>query len=283
MIGVIDILNILTAISILAIVAIGLYIVFGLMNVINMAHGDMMMIGAFSTLTLTSFGINFWVSVLLSGLIVAALGALVERSVIRYLYQTGALSTMLATWGLGIVLQQTIRLTYGPQGQFVELPTLSMTNIFGVQYPTYRLLLLIISLLIFIILFIILRKTKIGLIIRATMDQPTVAETMGINTKQVYFIGFVIGSFLAGIAGALIAPITNVSPLMGLDYVVKSFLAVIVGGVQSMLSVVGGATIIEGILNLLNIYIDATVAWIIVLSIIIITIWIRPKGVFSRR
>ncbi|WP_019121163.1 branched-chain amino acid ABC transporter permease [Brevibacillus massiliensis] len=281
--GIENVLNIITSISILAVVAVGLYIIFGLMQVINMAHGDMVMLGAYVTLVLTQAEFNFWIAALLAALIVGLIGGLIERGVVQFLYKSGNLSTMLATWGVSIMLQQIVKLIFGPQGQFVDVPIMSMTNIFGVDYPTYRLVLLMICIAILATVFFLLKKTRIGLLVRATMDNTTMAEAMGISTKQVYFFGFIGGSALAGFAGALLSPIANISPLMGLDYVTKSFLVVVIGGVESMLSAVGGSAIIAGIQNLLNNFMDATQSWIIILVIVIITTWIRPQGVFSKR
>ncbi len=278
-----NLLNILTSIAVLAVVAVGLYIIFGLMQVINMAHGDMVMLGAYSTLVFTQAGFNFWTSAVLATLIVGIIGGLLERGVVQFLYKSGNLSTMLATWGVGIALQQTVKLIFGPQGQFVDAPVLKMVNIFGVSYPSYRLILLVLCVLVLTGVFIILKKTRAGLLVRATMDNRVMAEAMGINTKQVYLYGFIGGSALAGFAGALISPITNISPLMGLDYVTKSFLVVISGGVESMMSTVGGSVIIAGLQNFLNIYIDSTNSWMIVLAIVIIVIWIRPQGVFTKK
>jgi branched-subunit amino acid ABC-type transport system permease component len=282
-IGIESILNIITSISVLAVVAVGLYIIFGLMKVINMAHGDMVMLGAYSTMMFMQMGVNFWASAILSAIVVGMIGGLIERGVVQFLYKSGNLSTMLATWGVSIALQQSIKLIFGPQGQFVNIPIMSMTSVFGVEYPTYRLVIVGICLFVLLSIFIILKKTRAGLLVRSTMDHTIMAEAMGISTKKVYMFGFVAGSALAGFAGALIAPVTNISPLMGLDYVTKSFLVVIVGGVETMLSVIGGSVIIAGAQNLLSVFISTTNAWMIVLLIVIIAIWVRPQGVFSKK
>jgi urea transport system permease protein len=273
----------LTSVAVLAVVAVGLYIIFGLMQVINMAHGDMLMLGAYSTFVLTQAGLNFWVAAAAATVIVGIIGGLIELGVVRFLYQSGNLSTMLATWGVSIVLQQIIKLIFGPQGQFVDVPMSSMVSVFGTEYPAYRVMILLICVFILAAIFLILKKTRAGLLVRATMDRTDMAEAMGINTKRVYSFGFVAGSALAGLAGALVSPIASISPLMGLDYVTKSFLVVMVGGTESMFSTIGGAAIIGGLQNILNYYMDATKSWMIVLIIVIVAIWIRPQGVFSKK
>jgi len=281
--GIENVLNIITAIGVLAVVTVGLYIILGLMQVINMAHGDMVMLGAYSVVTFTKMGINYWLAALFSAFFVALVGAIVELCVVQFLYKTGNLSTMLATWGIGIVLQQTIKLIFGPQGEFVDVPVTSMINIMGIEYPAYRLILFLLCVVILVGIFFILKKTKAGLLVRTTMDNRIMAQAMGINTKNVYLFGFISGSALAGLAGALIAPITNISPLMGLDYVTKSFLVVISGGVDSMLSTIGGSFIIAGFQTFFNGFMGATNSWMTVLVIVIIALWVRPRGVFSKK
>jgi urea transport system permease protein len=278
-----SVLNVLTSVAVLAVVAVGLYIIFGLMQVINMAHGDMLMLGAYSTFVLTQAGLNFWVAAAAATVIVGIIGGLIELGVVRFLYQSGNLSTMLATWGVSIVLQQIVKLIFGPQGQFVDVPMSSMVSVFGTEYPAYRVMILLICVFILAAIFLILKKTRAGLLVRATMDRTDMAEAMGINTKRVYSFGFVAGSALAGLAGALVSPIASISPLMGLDYVTKSFLVVMVGGTESMFSTIGGAAIIGGLQNILNYFMDATKSWMIVLIIVIVAIWIRPQGVFSKK
>jgi urea ABC transporter permease protein UrtB len=283
MIGVEMILNMVTSVATLAVIAVGLYIIFGLMKVINMAHGDMVMLGAYSTVIFTQMGLSFWVSATLATITVGLIGGLIERGVVRFLYKSGNLSTMLATWGVSIVLQQVVKLVFGPQGQFVDTPVMTQTTVFGVEYPTYRLISLVLCVIVLTAVFFLIKKTPIGIIVRSTMDNPKMAEAMGINTNQVYLYGFVAGSALAGFAGALIAPIASVSPLMGLDFVTKSFLVVIVGGVETMLSVIGGSIIIAGFQSVFSNFIGATIAYMSILLIVVVIIWVRPQGVFSKK
>lgn len=279
----VSILNIFTSIALLAVVAVGLYIIFGLMKVINMAHGDMVMLGAYSTFTLAQIGINFWLATILSAIMVGLLGGLIERGIIRFLYKSGNLSTMLATWGVSICLQQIIKLTFGPQGQFVNSPVMSMTSIFGANYPTFRLIMLLICIVVLVSIFIIIKKTKVGLLIRSTMDNAVMAEAMGISTKRVYMYGFIGGSALAGFAGALLSPIASITPLMGLDYVTKSFLVVIVGGVETMLATIGGSFIVAGLQTYLSGFLGMTNSWLVVLLLVVCAIWLRPQGVFTKK
>ncbi|AJY75617.1 branched-chain amino acid ABC transporter permease [Paenibacillus beijingensis] len=278
-----NVLNVLTSIAVLAVVAVGLYIILGLMQVINMAHGDIVMLGAYSVFVLTQAGLHFWVAAVIATCIAGIAGGLIEIVVVRNLYKSGNLATMLATWGVGIVIQQAIKLTFGPQGQFVDVPMTSMISVFGVEYPSYRMMILFISTIILAAIFVVLQKTRAGLLVRATMDRTDMAEAMGIHTKRVYSYGFVAGSALAGLAGALISPIVSISPLMGIDYVTKSFLVVMTGGFESMVSTIGGAAIIGGLQNGFSYYMDTTKSWMIVLIIVIVIIWIRPQGVFSKK
>lgn len=275
-------LNALVATSVLGLVAVGLYIVYGLMGVINMAHGEMMTIGAYAMVVLGAGGVNFWLAVVVAVAVVAVVGLVLELTVVRFLYGVGGLSTLLATWGVSIAIQQGLQLRFGPSGQYIDAPIAQTTDLLGFSYPVYRLVLLGLSMIVLTGVILIIKKTRIGLLVRATMDGREKAEAMGINTRLLYLVAFVAGSGLAGLAGALIAPLASVTPLMGLDYVVQAFLVVMLGGIESVFAPIAGAAVIGGVASLMTNVSGATIAQILVLGLVVVGVYFRPNGLFGK-
>jgi branched-chain amino acid transport system permease protein/urea transport system permease protein len=275
-------LNALTATSVLALVAVGLYIVYGLVGVINMAHGEMLTIGAYTAVVVVGAGVPFWLAVAAAVVVAAAVGLVLEAVVLRFLYGVAGLATLLATWGVSIALQQAVRLHFGPSGQYIDAPVNSTVVLFGESYPVYRLVLLAIAVCVLAGVIYTLTRTRVGVEIRATMDDRDKAELMGINTRRVFRGAVVVGTAIAGLAGALLAPITAVTPLMGLDYVVQSFLVVMVGGVESVLAPLAGATLVGGFASVATNYVGATLAQILVLLVVALAVYFRPNGLVGR-
>lgn len=237
------ILNIITSIAILFIVAIGLAVVFGLMGVINLAHGEFIMIGAFITFFTISLGLSPWLAFITAPFVVAIVGLITERLLMRHLYGK-IMETILATWGLGIVLRQVIELVFGKGYKSVPMPIESSMNVFGVQYPTYRLLIIAIAIAFILGLYLLETKTSFGITVRAVIQNPDLASSVGVNINKVYSTSFVLGSALAGFAGAVVAPLVGVSPNMGIDFVIDAFLTVLVGGMGSLFGLAGSATLL---------------------------------------
>jgi branched-chain amino acid transport system permease protein/urea transport system permease protein len=277
-----QVLNIFTAISYLTLIALGLYVIYGLMGVINMAHGDFVMLGAYAQITLLGLGLNFWLAVAFSVLLITLLGAVVERAILRPLHGRGDLTSLLATWGLSIVFQQSIRLSFGPQPQFTQIPVAgSVAWLAG--YPLYPILVAVLVWSVIAVMVLIFMKSRFGIMLRATMDNQTMAEAVGIRTSRIYLYTFALGTGLAAFAGALLSGIVGVTPAMGLDYISRSFFVVIIGGSQSIYNILGGAGIIAGSDSILRILSNGMMAQIIVLCFVIIVMFIRPQGVFSRK
>lgn len=275
-------LNVLVAISFLAMIAMGLYVIFNLMRVINMAHGDLLMIGAYVQLTLTGLGLNFWLGVILSVMVTAAMGMVVERLLLRSLYVRGELTTLLATWGLSIVLQQSVRFLYGSQTQYIGLPLTSPFTVGRFSYPLYHLVIMLLTWMVLGLTIWLLLRTRFGIAVRATMDHTAMAGAVGIPTSTIFLLAFGLGAGLAGLAGALLAPILGILPTMGLDFVAKSFFVVIVGGTGSVFSTLGGAGVIAGFENVLTAASNPVLAQILVLLLVIAIMYLRPEGLFSR-
>lgn len=274
-------LNAMTALLVLALVSLGLWIIFGLMGVINLAHGAYVTIGAYIIwLTVTRLEIGFWPGLLLAPILVGAVGYLTERFVIRYLYDR-LVDTILATWGIALVIEELIKLAVGSTNKSVGQPPLTDQIDLGVTtYPSYRLFVMAFSIAILIGVFYLLR-TDLGIRIRAVIQNDEMASLLGINKSRMYTFSFVGGAALAGLAGAIVAPIAAVGPGMGSTYLLSSFLAVITGGASTILGVVPGSVIIAGLSNMLEFSIRPLLANSLVYVIAILIILIRPQGVLG--
>lgn len=270
-------LNAMTLISILMLVSLGLAIIFGLMGVINLAHGEFVTIGAFSLALVQAWGGSFWLALVVAPLVGAALGLAIERTLIRHLYAR-PLATILATWGLSLIIQQTLQLAFGAAPQRIEPPFTSTVTLLGTNYPLYRIVLITIAVLVITACYAAIRRTRFGLDIRTVIQNRDMAEALGIDTKRVYAIAFSAGAALAAIAGVLIAPLTAVVAQMGVNYLARSFFVVIVGGAGSVPGVVAGSTLIGGAETFLNYAIPATLSQALVLVLAIIIVRFRPNG-----
>ncbi len=277
--------------SVLLLAAIGLAITFGVMGVINMAHGEMVMIGAYTTFVVqqtirTSFPGLFDYSLLfavpLAFLVAGAVGVLIERSIIRFLYGR-PLETLLATWGLSLVLQQAVRTMFGPTNQEVGNPSW-MSGAFQIGQITItynRLWILVFTLAVFVILLAMLRFTALGLEMRAVTQNRRMAASMGIATSRVDALTFGLGSGIAGIAGVALSQIDNVSPNLGQSYIIDSFMVVVFGGVGNLWGTLVGAFTL-GIANkFLEPVAGAVLGKIAILVLIILFIQKRPRGLFA--
>ncbi|MBU0723948.1 MAG: urea ABC transporter permease subunit UrtB [Alphaproteobacteria bacterium] len=277
--------------SVLLLAAIGLAITFGVMGVINMAHGEMVMIGAYTTFMVqevirTSFPGLFDVSVLialpLAFLVAGAVGIVIERGVIRFLYGR-PLETLLATWGLSLILQQAVRTIFGPTNREVGNPSwMSGAFDIGQISLTYgRLWIIVFALIVFTALMLMLRRTPLGLQMRAVTQNRRMAASMGIRTPWVDAMTFGLGSGVAGLAGVALSQIDNVSPNLGQGYIIDSFMIVIFGGVGNLWGTLVGAFTLGVVNKFLEPYAGAVLGKIFVLVFIILFIQIKPRGLFA--
>ena len=279
--------------SVLLLAAIGLAITFGVMGVINMAHGEMVMLGAYTTFAVQElirsndpalFGYSLAIALPLAFLVTGAVGILIERSVIRFLYGR-PLETLLATWGLSLILQQAVRTTFGPTNREVGAPSW-MSGAFEVGHITVtynRLWIICFALVVFVALLGLLRFTRLGLEMRAVTQNRAMAAAMGIRTSRIDALTFGLGSGIAGIAGVALSQIDNVSPNLGQGYIIDSFMVVVFGGVGNLWGTLVGAFSL-GIANkFLEPYAGAVLAKILILVLIILFIQKRPRGLFALR
>ena len=277
--------------SVLLLAAIGLAITFGVMGVINMAHGEMVMIGAYSTFVVqqvirTNYpGLFDWslaIALPFAFLVTAVVGLVIERGVIRFLYGR-PLETLLATWGVSLILQQSVRTIFGPTNQEVGNPSwMSGSFMLGGMTITWnRLWIVLFALTIFFALLALMKKSSFGLQMRAVTQNRRMASSMGIRTPWVDAFTFALGSGIAGIAGVALSQIDNVSPNLGQAYIIDSFMVVVFGGVGNLWGTLVGAMSL-GILNkFLEPSVGAVLGKILVLVLIILFIQKRPRGLFA--
>lgn len=238
------VIQIVDSIASLALVALGLAVIFGMMRVINLAHGEFIMLGGFTTLYATRLGIDIWLAMLVvAPLLVGAMGLVVERLIMRHLYGR-MIDTMLASWGLSLLLIGLATQFFGNSVRGISAPMGSI-GLGGFQISLYDQFLVLVCLLLFAAGYLLLRYTRWGLIARATMQNPEMASSLGIARSQVFASTFAIGAALSGLAGALLAPLSGVLPTMGAAYVAKAFITVITGGG----SVITGTALSAGLLG----------------------------------
>ena len=274
----------------LVLAAIGLAITFGVMGVINMAHGELIMLGAYTTYVIqllmpNHIDLSLFIAVPAAFMVSALFGIAIERSVIRFLYGR-PLETLLATFGVSLILQQLVRTIFSPLNRSVFTPawmsgSLEINSALSLTYN--RLYIMVFGLLVFFALLVILKKTTLGLQVRAVAQNRAMARAMGVRTEWVDAITFGLGSGIAGVAGVALSQITNVGPNLGQAYIIDSFMVVVFGGVGNLWgTLVGGLSL--GVANkFLEPYAGAVLAKILVLVFIIIYIQKRPRGLFPQK
>jgi branched-chain amino acid transport system permease protein len=235
-------LGVLFSIATLVLLSLGLAIIFGMMGVLNLAQGEFLMLGAYTVLVTTSHGLSVWAGILLAPIVVGLIGVIIERSIIRFLYGR-PLDSMLATWGLSLVLVGAVTLIMGPTTEGVATPLGSFA--FGrYSVSVYRIVVIVISAGAALAVYLALRFTRAGLVARATMQAPQLVAASGIEPERVYMSTFGLGAALAGLAGSVLAPLTGVVPTLGLAFIAKIFITVIVGGPMVLLGTTSAASVL---------------------------------------
>jgi branched-chain amino acid transport system permease protein len=265
---------------IIALIALGLSLIFGVMGIINMAHGDVYMVGAvLSFYVVTHLG-NFWLSLVLVPAVIILIAAPMERFVLRP-YEGYHSSTMIATVGISFIIQQIALGTYGGIPKKITNPWPISFNFLGVDYPGYRFLVACISILILAGLWLFLYKTSYGILVRASMQDREMASAMGIDVNKVLITTFVIGSVLAAVGGVLAAPINQVFYLMGNDVILLCFIVVIVGGLGSLKGTLIAALSLCSLEGMMASILSPTQARAAIFVIMVIILMRRPKGLFT--
>ena len=227
----IQLLDIVTTAGILYIVALGLLIVYGVLKIINLAHGAFLVLGSYAAVIATWLDWSPWSALVIALVGGAAVGAVAEWRVLRDLY-VRPLDTILATWGLNIIIVQSITLYFGREIQFAESGVTQAVSVGGVTYSLYRLILLLIAVVLGVVVWLLMRRTQIGIVAQAVIMNEELAQALGINTRLVRFVTFCLGAGLASLAGALITPLVSVHPNLGVPWLINAFMLVMVAGVS---------------------------------------------------
>lgn len=270
--------------SFYAILSLGLAIIFGLLNIINFAHGAQYMMGAFvAWIALTKFGINYWVSLLLAPIVIGALGVVLERTMLRKLYKLDHLYGLLLTFGLALIFEGLFRDQYGISGQSYEVPELLQggVNLGFMFMPIYRAWIVVAALTVCFGTWFMIEKTKLGAYLRAGTENPQIVQALGINVPLLITFTYGYGVALAAFAGVLAAPVYQVNPLMGSNLIIVVFAVVVIGGMGSIMGsiVTGlGLGLIEGLTRVF--YPEGSA--VVVFIIMVIVLLVRPAGLFGK-
>jgi len=272
-----------SVVAILVIAALGLAIIFGVAGVINMAHGEMIMVGAYTAAVVGKLGGNTFLAIPIAFIVVGLLGLAIERGVIQWIYDR-PLETLLATWGVGIILQVVIKLIFGPELYYVGAPKIlegGFRVVGRLPFPWYRLFLIVMAILLLALVFYVIFKTDLGLKVRAVRRNRAISGCLGIDTARIDMTIFAFGSGLAGVAGAVLAPIKSVSTAMGFPYAVDSYMVLVLGGVGSLWGVLTGGALIGEAETILSFIFNNVIGRLLVFLFIVIIIRVVPRGIFG--
>jgi branched-chain amino acid transport system permease protein len=269
--------------SIFVLVALGISLIFGLLTIVNFAHSQFFMLGAYVGAFVLGMTGNFWLSLIAVPLFVGAVGMLSERFLVRPLYGRGIDYPLLLTYGLGLIILDTVRIVAGTEGiPFPTPDTLSGAADLGIFFfPKYRLFLIVITAVLLVALWLFLEKTSYGLIVRAGARDPEIVQILGVDIGRVWLIVFGIGVALAGLAGVLAAPIRGVFPEMGVPVLVEAFVVTVVGGMGSLLGAVVAGLLVGITVSFTSFYFPqmATLSMFLLMALVLI---FRPRGLFGR-
>lgn len=270
--------------SFYAMLSLGLAVIFGLLNVINFAHGTLYMLGAFlAWMGLSYLGLNYWVMLIVAPILVGAFGIVIEKTMLRWLYKLDHLYGLLLTFGITLMIEGIFRSIYGVSGQPYSVPDLlqGATNLGFMVLPNYRVWVVVASLIVCFATWFVIEKTRLGAYLRAGTENPKLVEAFGINVPLMVTLTYGFGVALAAFAGVLAAPVIQVSPLMGSNLIITVFAVVVIGGMGSILgSILTGLMLglVEGLTRVFYPELSATVVFIIMA----IVLMVRPAGLFGK-
>jgi branched-chain amino acid transport system permease protein len=266
-----------------ALLSLGLAVIFGMLRIVNFAHGALYMLGAFCAYALGErFGLGFWSSLIVAPLAVGLFGMFLERTMVRRLYDVAPSYNLLLTFGLTLIIQDGVRLIYGISGSPYQAPPqlAGATNLGFVVFPTYRLFVIVVSLVICIGTWFAIERTRVGAVVRACTENPTVTRAFGIDVSRWITLVFGFGAALAGLAGVLAAPIYSVDPLMGSQLIITTFAVVVIGGLGSILgSVLTGYAV--GVLVAIGSALYPPIANTLIFILMAVVLLVRPSGLFG--
>jgi branched-chain amino acid transport system permease protein len=264
--------------------ALGLTIIFGLLDVINMAHGEFYALGAYLGLGLTAAGVNFWLMLILVPLIMAPVGYALERMLIQRVFhqKDRHILTLLLTFGLAIVMEDLFKVVWGPQVLSAPTPIEGASEIAGIFLPNYRLFLMGIGSAIILAVWLVVYRTSLGAMVRAAAFDKNMASSLGVPVARVYAGTFAFGVALAALSGVLLAPVYSVFPTMGKDFILMAFSVVIVGGLGSIKGAVVAGLLLTQIQAIASLYIPPSWTDPLVFAIMVAMLMVRPQGLFGR-
>ena len=265
---------------IMALIALGLNMIFGLLHIINMAHGALYMLGAVVAWYLIELTGNFWIALVVAPLCVGVIGIIMEKGLLRSI-EDKPITTIICTFGLMLVIQQLVLMIFGGSPRRLAAPISYRFPLFQLQYPMMRIVIAFISILVMVGLWFFLRKTKYGLWMRAVVQDREMAIALGIPVNKVYMWTFVLGSALAAFSGVLAAPIVSVEFMMGREVLIMAFIIVIVGGMGNLEGSVIAAIMISLIQGIGALFVPPAIATVFALAFMIIVLLIRPQGLFA--
>jgi branched-chain amino acid transport system permease protein len=265
---------------ILALIASGLTLIFGIMDVVNFAHGELFMLGAYIGVIVLATTGNFWLALLIATLVVALLGAAIQIATLRPLIGRDPLNTILATFGVSLILQNYALWQFGPVARKINEPYTGHFNLFYLEYPWYRLIIAGLSAAIIGGFWLFLKYGKFGIWIRATTQDRVMAQAMGIPVPLVHTVAFAIGAGMAAASGVLFGPLVGVNHTMGLDWVLKAFIVVVVGGMGNLGGSIAAAIFISLLEAYASIWVSPAQAVIVSFVVLILTLLFRPTGLF---
>lgn len=266
----------------LALISVGLAIVFGMMRVVNLAHGEFLMLGGYTVVVATNAGVNMWLAMLvLAPLVVGTVGIVVERLLIRWLYGR-MIDTLLATWGLSLLLIGIVTSVFGASTATTIAPPFGTIQIGRFSSSAYELFLIGVTLALGLAIWAVLRFTTLGLVARGTMQNAEMASALGVSTSRIYMITFGLGAAITGLAGGLLAPITGVLPTIGATYIAKAFITVISGGQAILAGTAAGAMLLGTIQGVFTFLTGPTFGEVALLIAAIVLLRLMPRGITGR-
>ncbi|HTS84255.1 MAG TPA: branched-chain amino acid ABC transporter permease [Usitatibacter sp.] len=270
--------------ALLALISSGLTIIYGTLGVLNLAHGAMFMIGGYAGYAAYQWSGSYTVAVIAGTLTLLVLGVLMERVVIRYFYSRPPEDQLLVTFGLAICFVEAIRLIFGSQSLVVPAPKIfaGITNMGFMLYPTYRLAVVGICAVALAVLFVVLYRTRLGLIVRAGIEDSVMVDSLGINTQRIFMVVFGIGAMAAGFSGIVNAPVVSLTPEVGEMILVQTFVVVVIGGVGSFPGAVIGGLIAGEIISLTSM-VNPSYAYVMLFAAMTLVLMVRPHGLLGAR
>lgn len=265
----------------LTLVCLGLAVIFGMMRIINLAHGEFLMVGAYSAISASRLGVNLWIAMMIvAPVVTGCLGALIERLVIRRLYGR-MIDTMLGTWGIGLILVGLVNALFGSATAGVSAP-LGSLSVGDYTVSVYEVTLIPIAVAVVLAIWLGLRFTRIGLLARGTMQNPDMAASLGVRAETFYAVTFAVGAGLSGLAGALIAPLTGVVPTMGAAYIAPVFITVISGGASALTGTVIAAGLFGSVKTAVAFLSNSAIGDIALLTLALAVLRVLPRGITGR-